>query len=75
MAQSLVDLKDGYLKALREVIHHTERALCDILHIDSHYISCIITVMASWQEAVQATTSHMETTNSALYFMHQEDMH
>ena len=75
MVQSLMDLEDGYLKALREVIHHTERALCDILHIDSHYISHIITVMASWQEAVQATASHMETTDSALYFMHWEDLH
>ena len=31
--------------------------------------------MASWQEAVQAAASHMETTDSTLYFAHLEDVH
>ena len=60
MAESLMDLEDGYFKALREVIIETERALQDISRIDAHYVSQVVTVMASWQEAVQATATHME---------------
>ena len=48
MATSLLDLEDGYFKALREVITETERALRDISHIDAHYVSQVVTVMASW---------------------------
>ena len=35
MASSLMDLEDGYFKALREVIIKTERALRDISCIDA----------------------------------------
>ena len=56
------------------MIHETEKALHDILSISSHYVSHMVTVMASWQEAVQATASHMETNDTAIYFAHQEDM-
>ena len=47
MAASLLDLEDGYFKALREVIFETERALWDISCIDAHYVSQVVTVMAS----------------------------
>ena len=60
MAKSLMDLEDGYFKALHEVIVETKRALRDISHIDAHYISQVVTVMASWQEAVQTAVTHME---------------
>ena len=73
MAQSITDLEDGYFLALWEVICETEKALCDISHIDSHYVSHVVTIMASWQEVVQATASHMETNDTAIYFMHCED--
>ena len=52
MAESLMDLEDGYFKALREVIIEMERALQDVSRIDAHYVSQVVTVMASWQEAV-----------------------
>ena len=58
---------------LQEVIHETEKALRDISHIDSHYVSRVVTVMASWQEVVQAATSHMETNDTAIYFACHED--
>ena len=67
MAQSIMDLEDGYFKALYEVIIETEKALRDISQIDSHYISRIVTVMASWQEAVQAASSHMENADLTIY--------
>ena len=47
MATSIVDLEDGYFKALHEVIVETERALRDVSHIDAHYVSQVITVMSS----------------------------
>ena len=47
MAKSLMDLKGGYFKALREVIIEMERALWDVSHIDAHYVSQVVTVMAS----------------------------
>ena len=74
MAQSITDLEDGYFTVLLEVIHETKKALCNISHIDSLYVSHVVTIMASWQEAVQAATSHMETTNTALYFACHEDV-
>ena len=52
MAESLMDLEDGYFKALREVIIKMERALRDIFRIDAHYVSQVVTMMASWQEVV-----------------------
>ena len=73
MAQSIAGLEEGYFMALREVIHETEKALWDVSHIDSTYISCIITVMAGWQEAVQAATSHMESADTTIYLAHHED--
>ena len=48
MAQSLMDLEDGYFKALCEVIWHTEKALHNISHIDTYYVSHVITLMTSW---------------------------
>ena len=73
MAESLMDLEDGYFKALWEVIIETERALQDISRIDAHYVSQVVTVMASWQEVVQATATHMENTDLTIYLAHQED--
>ena len=73
MAESIMDLQDGYFRALHEVIVETEKTLWDISRIDSHYISHVVTVMASWQEAVQATASHMENTDLTIYLASWED--
>ena len=67
MAESLMDLEDGYFKALREVIIETERALQDVSRIDAHYVSQVVTVMAFWQEAVQATATHIENADLTIY--------
>ena len=47
MAASIVDLEDGYFKALHEVIVETEQALWDMSRIDAHYVSQVVTVMSS----------------------------
>ena len=73
MAESLMDLEDGYFKALWEVIIETERALRDLSHIDAHYVSQVVTVMASWQEAVQTAATHMENTDLTIYLARRED--
>ena len=73
MATSIVDLEDGYFRALHEVIVETERALRDVSRIDAHYVSQVITVMASWQEAVQTAASHMEGVDTTIYLAHRED--
>ena len=73
MAASVVDLEDGYFKALHEVIIEMEKALHDVSHIDAHYVSCVVTVMNSWQEAVQTAASHMEGVDTTIYLAHQED--
>ena len=73
MAKSLMDLEDGYFKALREVIIEMERALRDISRIDAHYVSLVVTVMASWQEAVQTAATHMENANLTIYLARRED--
>ena len=73
MAASIMDLENGYFKALHEVIIETEKALCDVLHIDAHYISHVVMVMTSWQEVVQAATSHMEGVDTTTYLACQED--
>ena len=73
MAASIVDLEDGYFKALHEVIMETERALRDVSQIDTHYVSQVITVMSSWQEAVQTAASHMEGIDTTIYLVHHED--
>ena len=70
MAASIMDLENGYFKALHEVIIETEKALRDVSHIDAHYISRMVTVMTSWQEAVQAATSHMEGVDITTYLVH-----
>ena len=57
MAESLMDLEDGYFKALYEVIVEMERAVRDISCIDAHYVSQVVMVMASWQEAVQTAAT------------------
>ena len=72
MAASIVGLENGYFKALHEVIIKTEKALCDVSHINTHYISRVVTVMTSWQEAVQAAASHMEGVDTTTYLMHIE---
>ena len=74
MAESLMDLEDGYFKALREVIIEMERALWDVSRIDAHYVSQVVTVMASWQEAVQTTATHMENADLTIYLTHREDV-
>ena len=73
MAASLMDLEDGYFKALWEVIIETERALQDISHIDAHYVNQVVTVMASWQEVVQTAATHMENADLTIYLACQED--
>ena len=72
-AASLMDLEDGYFKPLWEVITETERALRDVSRIDAHYVSQVVTVMASWQEAVQTAATHMENTDLTIYLARQED--
>ena len=74
MAASITDLESGYFKALHEVIIETEKALCDVSRIDAHYVSRVVMVMTSWQEAVQAATSHMEGMDTTTYLMHREDV-
>ena len=73
MAASIVDLEDGYFKALYKVIVETERALKEVSRIDAHYVSQVITVMSSWQEAIQAAASHMEGIDTTIYLTHRED--
>ena len=74
MATSIVDLEGGYFRALHEVIVETERALRDVSCIDAHYVSQVVTVMSSWQEAVQTAASHMEGIDTTIYLVHCEDM-
>ena len=73
MATSIVDLEDRYFRALHEVIVETERALRDVSCINAHYVSQVITVMFSWQEAVQTAASHMEGADTTIYLAHRED--
>ena len=73
MAASIVDLEDGYFKALHEVIMETERALQDVSRIDAHYVSQVVTVMSAWQEAVQTAASHMEGIDTTIYLTCRED--
>ena len=73
MAESLMDLEDSYFKALCEVIVEMERALRDISRIDAHYVSQVVMVMASWQEAVQTAATHMENTDLTMYLTCRED--
>ena len=74
MAASIMDLDNGFFKALHEVIIETEKALCDVSRIDPHYIRRMVTVMTSWQEVVQAAVSHMEGIDTTTYLEHREDM-
>ena len=67
MAASIMDLENGYLKALNEVIIEREKALCDVSCIDADYISHMVTVMTSSKEAVQAPISHMEGIDTTTY--------
>ena len=62
------------LKPFWEVIIEMERALRDVSHIDAHYISQVVTVMASWQEAVQTAATHMENTNLTICLTRREDV-
>ena len=73
MAASIMNLVDGYFKALHEVIIEMERALRDVSRIDAHYVSQVVTVMTSWQEAVQTTASHMEGIDTTMYLALCED--
>ena len=73
MAASIVDLEDGYFKALHEVIVETKRALWDVSRIDAHYVSQVVTVMSSWQEVVQTAASHIEGIDTTIYLTHCED--
>ena len=73
MAASIVDLEDGYFRALHKVIVETEWALRDVSCIDTHYVSQVVTVMSSWQEAVQTTASHMEGVDTTIYLARCKD--
>ena len=68
-----MDLEDRYFRALHEVIVETERALQDVSHIDAHYVSQVVTVMSSWQEVVQTTSSHMQGVDTTIYLTRRED--
>ena len=74
MAASLMDLEDGYFKALQEVIIKMERAQWDISRIDAHYVSQVVTMMASWQEAVQTAGTHMENADLTIYLARREEV-
>ena len=73
MATGIVNLEDGYFKALHEVIVETERPLRGMSRIDAHYVSQVVTVMSSWQEAVQTAASHMEGVDTTIYLARRED--
>ena len=73
MAASIVDLENRYFGALHEVIMETEQALRDVSCIDAHYVSQVVTVMSSWQEAVQTAASHMEGIDTTIYLACRED--
>ena len=73
MAESLIDLEDGYFKALPEVIIKMQRALYYVSHIDTHYVSQVVTVMASWQEVEQTAATHMENADLTIYLTRRED--
>ena len=73
MAASIMDLENGYFRALHEIIIETEKALHDVSRIDAHYVSRMVMVMTSWQEAVQAAASHMEGIDTTTYLVHRED--
>ena len=73
MATSIVDLEDRYFRALHEVIVETKQALRDMSRIDAHYVSQVVTVMSSWQEAVQTASSHMEGIDTTIYLTCHED--
>ena len=51
----------------------TERALRDVSHINAHYVSQVVTVMSSSQEAVQTAASHMEGIDTTIYLAHRKD--
>ena len=70
MANSIMGLEEGYFKALCEVIEETERALRDVSRIDAHYVSQVVTVMSSWQEAIQVAATHMEGVDLTTYLTH-----
>ena len=72
MAASIMDLDNGYFKALHEVIIETEKALRDVSCINAHYVSHVVMVMTYWQEAVQAAASHMEGIGTTTYLTRQE---
>ena len=74
MAASIVDLEDGYFKALHKVIGETERALRDMSCIDAHYVSQVVRVMSSWQEVVKTAASHMEGVDTTIYLTRCEDV-
>ena len=73
MATSIVDLEDRYFKALQEVIMETEQALRDVSRIDAHYVSQVVMIMSSWQEAVQTAASQMEGVDTTIYLACHED--
>ena len=74
MVASIMELEDGYFKALCEVIVETERALWDVSRINAHYVSWVVTMISSWQAAVQAAATHMEGADLTTYLAAREDM-
>ena len=55
------------------MIIETERALQDISCIDAHYVSQVVTMMASWQEVVQTAVTHMENADLTIYLARRKD--
>ena len=51
-----------------------ERALRDVSRIDAHYVSQVVTMMASWQEVVQTAVTHMENADLTIYLTRWEDV-
>ena len=71
MAASIVDLEDRYFRALHKVIMETKRALRDVSRIN--VTMSVVTVMSSWQQAVQTAASKMEGVDTTIYLVHHED--
>ena len=62
------------LKPFGEVIIETGRALWDVSRIDAHYVSQVVTVMASWQEAgTDCCDPYGECTDLTIYLARRED--
>ena len=74
MAASITELEEGYFRALSEVVVETERALRDVSLTDAHYVSQVVTLILSWQSAVQTAATHMDGVDITAYQAAREDV-